>query len=214
MMKEHSPRKAIIYSAICPGLCQVYNKKYWKVPIIYGAGGAFAYFIGFNHLQYTKFRDGIETGVAGEKILIDGVYYEYEQLPLGRDYYRRYRDANASTDDFRRAMEEASGQELGWFFRQWLYRGGLPVVEGTWRYDAAARTLVLDLRQVQDGGDPFVLPMEVALAAPNGSVRMEPIRLSERSGRVLIPLDEAPTSVTLDPGEWVLMEASLRRAEP
>ena len=131
-----------------------------------------------------------------------------------RDYYRRYRDANASTDDFRRAMEEASGQELGWFFRQWLYRGGLPVVEGTWRYDAAARTLVLDLRQVQDGGDPFVLPMEVALAAPNGSVRMEPIRLSERSGRVLIPLDEAPTSVTLDPGEWVLMEASLRRAEP
>ena len=92
MMKEHSPRKAIIYSAICPGLGQVYNKKYWKVPIIYGAGGAFAYFIGFNHLQYSKFRDGIETGVAGEKILIDGVYYEYEQLPLGRDYYRRYRD--------------------------------------------------------------------------------------------------------------------------
>lgn len=92
MVREHSPRKAIIYSAICPGLGQVYNKKYWKVPIIYGAGGAFAYFIGFNHLQYTKFRDGIETGVAGEKILIDGVYYEYEQLPLGRDYYRRYRD--------------------------------------------------------------------------------------------------------------------------
>ena len=151
---------------------------------------------------------------AGEKILIDGVYYEYEQLPLGRDYYRRYRDGNASTDDFRRAMEEASGQELGWFFRQWLYRGGLPVVEGTWRYDAARRTLELDIRQVQDGGDPFVLPMEVATETADGGVRVQRIRLSERSGRVLIPLDRAPTSVTLDPAVWVLMETSLRRAEP
>ena len=131
-----------------------------------------------------------------------------------RDYYQRYRDGNASTDDFRRAMEEASGQELGWFFRQWLYRGGLPVVEGTWRYDAAGRTLELDIRQVQDGGDPFVLPMEVATETADGGVRVQRIRLSERSGRVLIPLDRAPTSVTLDPAVWVLMETSLRRAEP
>src|SRR5262249_4205247 len=49
-----------------------------------------------------------------------------------RDYYRRYRDNSASTADFRRVMEEASGQDLGWFFDQWLYRPGSPVVEGGW----------------------------------------------------------------------------------
>ena len=43
-----------------------------------------------------------------------------------RAYYRRYRDGNATTDDFRREMEEASGQPLDWFFRQWLHRGGSP----------------------------------------------------------------------------------------
>jgi len=43
-----------------------------------------------------------------------------------RDYYKTFRDSNATTADFRRTMEQASGQELGWFFDQWLTRGGFP----------------------------------------------------------------------------------------
>jgi hypothetical protein len=93
VVRKHSPQKAIIFSLICPGLGQVYNKKYWKLPIIYGAGGAFAYFIGFNQLKYTKFRDAYINGsLTKEPVLIDGAYYRYDILPRGRDYYRRYRD--------------------------------------------------------------------------------------------------------------------------
>ena len=51
-----------------------------------------------------------------------------------RDYYRRYRDRNASTDDFRRVMEESSGKDLSWFFQQWLKRAGSPELEGSWRF--------------------------------------------------------------------------------
>ena len=47
-----------------------------------------------------------------------------------RDYYRRYRDRNASTADFRQVMEQASGQQLSWFFDQWLNRAGIPAVTG------------------------------------------------------------------------------------
>jgi TM2 domain-containing membrane protein YozV len=91
----HSPRKAVIYSLICPGLGQIYNKKYWKLPIIYGAGGAFVYFIVFNQMKYAKFRDTYinNTGAEADDVFrIDGLKYRYSILPRGRDYYRRYRD--------------------------------------------------------------------------------------------------------------------------
>ncbi len=91
-MRNHSPRKATLYSMVLPGLGQVYNHKYWKVPIIYGAGGAFAYYVGYNQLKYKKFREARENGTAGSKALIDGRFYEWEILPRGRDFYRRNRD--------------------------------------------------------------------------------------------------------------------------
>mgnify|MGYP000976669704 CR=1 FL=1 len=53
---EHSPRKATIYSAVLPGLGQIYNRKYWKLPLIYGGFATFGYFINFNNDQYIKYR--------------------------------------------------------------------------------------------------------------------------------------------------------------
>jgi aminopeptidase N len=61
----------------------------------------------------------------------------------GNHYYRRYRDSNASSDDFRRVMEENSGQDLEWFFAQWLHRTPSPAVDGGWKYNATMKKLAL-----------------------------------------------------------------------
>ena len=52
----HSPRKATIYSAVLPGLGQAYNKKYWKIPIIYAGFGTIGYFIGWNNGFYKTYK--------------------------------------------------------------------------------------------------------------------------------------------------------------
>jgi hypothetical protein len=93
--RTHSPRKAVIMSAIIPGLGQTYNKKYWKVPIIYGAGGAFAYFLSYYQDKYTKFRTALANGQEGQTYEIDGKEYDYGSLESGQNFYRRYRDLNA-----------------------------------------------------------------------------------------------------------------------
>lgn len=93
LVRNHSPRKALMYSLICPGLGQVYNKKYWKIPFIYGAGGAFLYFINYNQTKYKKFRDArFDEKDTQRTVVIDGYAYQYDNLEIAQDYFRRYRD--------------------------------------------------------------------------------------------------------------------------
>ena len=53
--QKHSPKKATLLSALVPGAGQVYNRKYWKVPIIYAAFGGLAYLIKNNNDSYHRY---------------------------------------------------------------------------------------------------------------------------------------------------------------
>lgn len=128
-----------------------------------------------------------------------------------REYYRRYRDANATTDDFRRVMEVTSGRDLGWFFRQWLTRSGAPVVKAGWRHDPATGQVVITLEQTQPG-EPFRIPMDVGLRyRGEADLHIERIELTGRRGEFRIASERGPEAVMLDPGLWVLMEATVAR---
>jgi len=60
-----APAKAAFYSAILPGLGQAYNKKYWKIPIVYAAIGTGVYFYMDNNKQYNRYRDAYKRRLAG-----------------------------------------------------------------------------------------------------------------------------------------------------
>jgi len=126
-----------------------------------------------------------------------------------QSYYRLYLNGNATTDDFRRVMERASGRPLDWFFRQWLTRSGAPTVEGEWRFDSRAGVVRLALRQTQPG-EPFRLPIEVGIRE-GGQLRIERIELDGGAGSFELPVEQEPESVSLDPRFFVLMNARLER---
>lgn len=122
------------------------------------------------------------------------------------EYYRRHQNGLASSADLQRAFEETSGQNLEWFFAQWLHWPTVPSVEGTWWWDDAGRKVVIQLTQTQKG-KPYRLPLEVGLAA-DGTVglRIEKVELTQASQRFEIAADRAPADVALDPNTWMLME--------
>jgi hypothetical protein len=90
--KQHSPVKAAMMSLCLPGLGQVYNKKYWKVPIIYAGLGVMTYFIVTNAGQYYDYKNAYKESVNGDTT---GQYqdlvrkYTQQDLLSARDYYRR-----------------------------------------------------------------------------------------------------------------------------
>ena len=127
-----------------------------------------------------------------------------------RDYYALHRNGNATTTDFRQAMERASGKDLTAFFNQWLYRGGIPRLQGTWSWDATAKQVIVELRQTQPGA-PFVLPIDVAISAVDGTSRAERITLSGSSTRITFASATNPATVELDPNVRTLMDAQFVR---
>ena len=127
-----------------------------------------------------------------------------------RDYYARFKDKSATTTDFRLAMERASGLELNAFFDRWLYKGGVPRVEGTWTWNAASRQVSLEIRQTHPG-EPFSLPIELGLTIPGSRPRMEKVVLTGAAGRFTLAADQEPSAVELDPNVRLLMDGRLTR---
>lgn len=68
-----APSTAAFYSAIIPGLGQAYNKKYWKIPIVYAAIGTSTGFYIYNNKKYNKYRDAFKLMKANKPHEFDGL---------------------------------------------------------------------------------------------------------------------------------------------
>jgi Family of unknown function (DUF5683) len=89
--KRFNPRKAILFSAILPGMGQVYNKKYWKVPLVYGGLVGFGLVIDFYNKQNNKYRndlfDLLNTGAQVSSLTETQLRSVIEKSSRQRDYF-------------------------------------------------------------------------------------------------------------------------------
>lgn len=86
-----APARAAFYSAIVPGLGQAYNKRYWKIPIVYGAIGTGVYFYSMNNSEYTRYRDAYKQRLKGLDDEFKGQYSD-ETLINAQRTFQRNRD--------------------------------------------------------------------------------------------------------------------------
>lgn len=102
----HSPRRATVYSALLPGLGQIYNRKYWKLPLVYGGFATLGYFINFNNDVYITYRQAYSDIIDNNpftnsylKLAVNPIYFQPDKLPqlrdrlkIAQDGWRRNRD--------------------------------------------------------------------------------------------------------------------------
>ena len=128
-----------------------------------------------------------------------------------RSYYSKYMNSTATTADFRREMEEASGMDLKEFFEQWLYKPGALQYDGSWQYNEKTKEIKIRIDQVQTDGSEFKMPVQMAIYSGNSKPIIKTFQVNEKQNEFTIPLDSAPESIVFDPDNWVLMEAKWER---
>jgi aminopeptidase N len=142
-------------------------------------------------------------------------------------YLTRHAYGNATSDDLRQAVLEATGQNLGWFWSQWIYSAGYPRFGVTAAYDSAARALTLTVRQTQvdtatadSTGLRFAVPLAfralIAIrvgTAAGDAVRRVTIDRREQTLRI-DSLPGAPTLVAFDDDNAVVKSLEFEQPTP
>ena len=122
-----------------------------------------------------------------------------------RGYYANHVGTAVTSADFAADMADAAGEDLGWFFEQWLHKPGYPVLDVEQQWDAAAREVVVTVRQVQDPSWPtFRLPMQLEIVDGRGDAERYPVELTERIQVFRFSASGPARSVRADPDGWVL----------
>lgn len=123
-------------------------------------------------------------------------------------YLAAYRERNATTRQWEAAVEASAGTDLHWFVDEWAFAAGWPEYDVRYRYDTAARSVRLSVRQTQSRswGTPavFVMPVDVLLMYPDGSSTVAHVRDDRREQSFDVPSPLAPAMVLFDPGRNIL----------
>jgi aminopeptidase N len=123
-----------------------------------------------------------------------------------RNYYQAHKNATATTEDLRAALEKASGKQLGDFFERWVYEGGHPQYSVKWRWLAKQRSVSVTVTQVQSG-KPFLDPVPIAIKTPSGPIR-EVISPTGRAASITVRSTKKPNSIEVDPDDILLNEVA------
>jgi aminopeptidase N len=115
-------------------------------------------------------------------------------------YLQKHAFSNVVSNDFKIAIEEATGRNVDWFFDDWVYGGGHPVLEVSYDYIEKEKVIDLAIQQIQpiiEGQNLFKVPLEISIAISDG-IKDKTIWLEKSLEKVVLPCSESPGMVSID----------------
>jgi aminopeptidase N len=128
------------------------------------------------------------------------------------DYLLEYQYRNADTHQFFAAIGKSLGTDLTWFENEWFYRPGYPHYYVIDRYDAAAQTLTLDVKQKNYDGKPFRMPVEIEAFVGHQMHWIRPIIDSNDQIVTMHGITAKPDMVLFDPDNNILRKLTFHKS--
>ena len=136
-------------------------------------------------------------------------------------YLKKHQYQTVETQDLVIAIEEATGQNLQWFFDEWIYKMGHPEFEIASSYDGGARTLKLSVKQTQtkddkrtwyDSPEFFTMPVDIAITTASGE-KINRVWLDKAEKEFTFTLDSKPLIINFDRGNQIIKRVKFERSD-
>ncbi len=122
-------------------------------------------------------------------------------------YARQYAFGNAFITDFQAVAEQISGQDLDWFFTQWIYSEGFPELHIGWEMSQIPNNqyqVAITIQQKQKTGQTFQFPLDIAFITSAGDTLTDTLSVANTKETFDIILNVKPEQLLIDPNTWLL----------
>lgn len=188
--------------------------------------------LGRDEFDYTMYNDqqaGIVTDTTrGRKPIVSVESYGENIYPRGaavlhmlrfqlgdklfwkglNHYITKHQFTPVETNDLKLAIEEATGQNLYWFFDEWVYKAGHPIFSVSYRWSDSAKTVALNVKQTQmvdSLTSVFRMPVDIEITSPSGTATHR-VNILTQDTVFILPSPTEPKLVLFDKGNWLLKE--------
>ncbi len=131
-----------------------------------------------------------------------------------REYFKRFKYSNASTNDFKNVCESLSGKNLSVFFNQWIYKGkGIIELEYSWTTDVSKKDYItkIKIKQLQNGYDIYKFPLDIKMIFDNDEdFTISSSYVTVKDSEILLRSVKKPSKIILDPDKWLLSKIILK----
>ena len=165
----------------------------------------------------TAEKEAVTTGLTYQKgawvlhMLRDKMGEQNFQKGI-QSYYKKFYNANATSDDFRVEMEKASGLDLKIFFKQWLYQPVNPKIDAIWTYDATSHKININLTQSQLTNFNFDIPIEIGYYTKDSKTpQLLKMNLNKKQLSQSFNVNGIPENIEVDPRNVLLSSNTITK---